>query len=57
LYFQSLLTDLTLEKILLFMNDSKVFREALNNIESRKIDPITAAQRVVNKICVLDSND
>ena len=57
LYFQSLLTDLTLEKILLFMNDSKVFREALNNIESRKIDPITAAQRVVNKICVLGSND
>ena len=57
LYFQSLLTELTLEKILLFMNDSKVFREALNNIESRRIDPITAAQLVVNKICVLNSND
>jgi len=57
LYFQSLLTDLTLEKILLFMNDSKYFREALNNIESRRIDPITAAQLVVNKICVLNSND
>lgn len=57
LYFQSLLADLTLEKILLFMNDSKYFREALNNIESRRIDPITAAQLVVNKICVLNSND
>lgn len=57
LYFQSLLTDLTLEKILLFMNDSKYFREALNNLESRRIDPITAAQLVVNKICVLNSND
>jgi LAO/AO transport system kinase len=53
IYFQSLLKDLTLEKILLFIKDSKDFKEALDDISSLKKDPITAANDMVDKICTL----
>jgi len=52
IYFQSLLKDLTLEKILLFMEDSTDYRQALKKIESGSMDPITAAESMVNKILV-----
>ena len=51
-YFQSLLKDLTLEKIVAFMESSKEFTRALTQIESREMDPITAAQNLVNKVMV-----
>ncbi|NOX33107.1 MAG: methylmalonyl Co-A mutase-associated GTPase MeaB [Deltaproteobacteria bacterium] len=52
LYFQSLLKDLTLEKILLFIKESKDFKAAAGKIKSRRMDPLTAAEKIVNKICV-----
>ena len=48
IYFNSLLKDLALEKILLFMKSSKDFKDVLNKIESGSMDPITAAENVVN---------
>ena len=48
IYFNSLLKDLALEKIFLFMKESNDFKEALNKIESGSMDPITAAENVVN---------
>lgn len=56
-YFQSLLKDLTLEKVLQHMERSEDFKTALNNIESRDIDPITAAENMVEKICGFNTND
>ncbi|MBU1695789.1 MAG: methylmalonyl Co-A mutase-associated GTPase MeaB [Proteobacteria bacterium] len=50
IYFNSLLKDLALEKILLFMKESNDFKEALNEIESGSMDPITAAKTVVNNL-------
>jgi len=55
LYFNSLIKDLTLEKILLVIKDSRDFKEALDKIESGLIDPITCAERLVNKMVVLDN--
>ena len=52
IYFNSLLKDLALEKILLFMKESNNFKEALNEIESGSMDPITAAENVVNALTV-----
>ncbi|MBU1341151.1 MAG: methylmalonyl Co-A mutase-associated GTPase MeaB [Proteobacteria bacterium] len=57
LYFQSLLTQLALEKIMQFIHRSPEFKQALNNIESRSMDPISAAQKVVNCLCGLDTQD
>jgi LAO/AO transport system kinase len=51
-YFKSLLTDLTLEKILQFMEDSTDFRHALEKIEAREMDPMTAAQQMADKLVV-----
>ncbi len=51
IYFQSLLKDLTLEKILLFMHNSKDFKKTLKDIGSLKVDPITAATNMVDEIC------
>jgi len=49
-YFQSLLKDLTLEKIVLFIQNSTEYQHTLKKIESRKLDPLTAAQRMVDKV-------
>ncbi len=48
-YFQSLLKDLTLEKIVSFIKHSTDYKQTLKKIESRKLDPLTAAQLMVNK--------
>ncbi len=49
-YFTSLLKDLTLEKLLLFMENSSEYREVLNKVLSQEIDPIHAAEQVVKEI-------
>jgi len=56
-YFKSLLKDLTLNKILSFMETSEEYMEVLNKIQSHEMDPLSAAELVVNKICVFKSND
>ncbi|MCK5163258.1 MAG: methylmalonyl Co-A mutase-associated GTPase MeaB [Desulfobacula sp.] len=56
-YFNSLLKDLTLEKLLLFMKESEDCKKAEKKISAGVIDPLSAAELVVNKICVFESND
>ncbi len=51
LHFSTLLKDLSLEKINSFMNESKEVETVIKDIELNKIDPISAAQNVVNKFC------
>lgn len=55
LYFNSLLKDLTLERILMLMRNSEGFKQALNKIESGSIDPLTAAEQMTNKMMVQDN--
>jgi len=57
LYFHSLLKDLTLEKLLLFMKGSKDCKKIEEKIQSREIDPLSAAELMVNNICVFKGND
>ncbi|MBU8910930.1 MAG: methylmalonyl Co-A mutase-associated GTPase MeaB [Desulfobacterales bacterium] len=54
LYFQSLLKDLTLEKILVFMNNSTDFKEMLKKIESGSMDPLSAAELMVNNLITFE---
>jgi len=56
-YFKSLLKDLTLNKILSFMETSEEYMKVLKNIQSHEMDPLSAAELVVNKICVFRGND
>jgi len=56
-YFKSLLKDLIINKILLFMETSEEYIKVLKNIQSHEIDPLSAAELVVNNICVLKSNN
>jgi len=56
-YFTSLLKDLILKKVLLFMETSEEYVEVLNKIQSHEMDPLSAAELVVNKICDFKSND
>jgi len=57
LYFESLLKDLTLNKIFSFMETSEEYVKILKKIQSHKMDPVSAAELVVNNICVFNSND
>ena len=50
LYFTSLVRDLTLEKIMGFMETAPQYRQILNQLESREMDPFTAAEQVVQKM-------
>jgi LAO/AO transport system kinase len=50
LYFTSLVRALTLEKIMGFMETAPEYRQILNQLESREMDPFTAAQQVVQKM-------
>ena len=52
IYFNSLLKDLAMGKIELFMQESMDFKDALNQIEAGLVDPITAAEHVVNHLMV-----
>jgi len=57
LYFHSLLKDLTLEKLLLFMKDSEDCKETEEKIQSREIDPLSAAELMVNKITAFKNDE
>ena len=57
LYFHSLLKDLTHEKLLLFIKGSEDFKKTEKKIQSREIDPISAAELIVNKMTVFKNND
>ncbi len=50
LYFTSLLRDLTINKLSVFMETSSEYREVLTRLASHEIDPVTAAEQVVQKI-------
>ncbi len=49
-YFQSLLKEITLEKILSFFKESSRFQDTLTQIEYRRIDPITAAEEMADSL-------
>jgi LAO/AO transport system kinase len=51
-YFNSLLQDLALEKLLLFMKSSEAYMEVLQKIQSGSIDPLSAAESVVDNLMV-----
>jgi putative protein kinase ArgK-like GTPase of G3E family len=57
LYFHSLLKDLTLEKLLLFIKSSDDFKKTEIKIRSLELDPLSAAEFMVNKMTVFQSND
>ena len=57
LYFHSLLKDLTLEKLLLFMKGSEDFKITEDKIQSGSMDPLSAAELMVNKITAFQSNE
>ena len=50
LYFNALLKDLTLEKILKSIKNSDVYVETLKKIQSCKIDPLSAAELLTDKL-------
>jgi LAO/AO transport system kinase len=56
-YFDSLLQDLTLEKLLLFMKNSEEYKGILQKIQAGGMNPLNAAELVVNKICIFESNN
>jgi len=49
-YFTSLLKDLTLKKLLLFMENSLEYQEVLLKLKSHEINPLDAAEQMVKKI-------
>ncbi len=53
-YFKTLIRDLTLEKLKIFMDESNSIKTAIKDIELDKIDPISAAQNMVSKISFVD---
>lgn len=50
IYFTSLLKDLTLKKLLLFMETSLEYQEVLQKLRSHEINPLNAAEQMVKKI-------
>ena len=56
-YFNSLLQDLTLKKLLLLMKNSKEYKEVLQKIQEGSIDPLSAAEHITSKICIFENND
>ncbi len=55
-YFHSLLKDLTLEKLLLFMKGSEDCKKVEKKIQSGVMNPLSAAELLVNKLIVFKSN-
>lgn len=56
-YFNALLKDLTLEKLILFMKGSEDFKKIEKKIQSGLMDPLSAAELLVNKLIVFKSNE
>ena len=57
LYFHALLKDLTLEKLLLFMEGSEICKNTEKKIQSGSLDPLSAAELMVNKMTVFQSKE
>ena len=57
LYFHALLKDLTLEKLLLFMEGSEICKNIEKKIRSGSMDPLSAAELMVNKMTVFQSKE
>ncbi|MDA8135413.1 MAG: methylmalonyl Co-A mutase-associated GTPase MeaB [Desulfobacteraceae bacterium] len=55
-YFQSLVRDLALEKIMAALETSEGFQDAFKKIRLREIDPVTAAESVMDNIRVLNND-
>ncbi len=55
-YFDSLLQDLTLEKLLLFMKNSEEYRGILQKIQTGVMNPLNAAELVVSNLKVTRKN-
>ncbi len=55
-YFDSLLQDLTLEKLLLFMKNSEEYRGILQKIQAGVMNPLSAAELVVSNLKVTRKN-
>jgi len=51
-YFDSLLQDLALEKLLLLMKNSEEYKGILQKIQAGVMDPLSAAELVVNNLMV-----
>ena len=49
-YFKSVLKDVTFEKVDQLLRDSDIFKSALKQIETRKLDPYNAAKDLVETI-------
>lgn len=49
-YFNALLKELTMEKLLLFIKDSKEYKQGLKKIENQSIDPLAMAEEILNKM-------
>ncbi len=49
-YFQSLLRDLTLEKLMAFMEKSSEYRTVLEQIQAGHMDPLGAAEQMVHQL-------
>ena len=56
-YFNSLLQDLTLEKLLLFVKSSEEYTEILQKIQAGVTDPLSAAELMINNLKVTSKND
>ena len=49
-YFKSVLKDRTLEKLLKVMEESQIYKDLLEQIRLRKIDPFTSAKLLADKM-------
>jgi len=52
-YFQSLVRDLALEKIMAALKTSKEYQDAFEKIRLKETDPVTAAKRVMDAMGIL----
>ena len=57
LYFHAILKDLTLERLLLYMESSEIYKKTEKKIQSGSIDPLSAAELMVNKMNILQINE
>ena len=55
-YFQSLLRDLTLEKLMAFMEKSQAYTTVLEQIQAGRMDPLGAAEQMVHKLIGFKKN-
>ncbi len=49
-YFNALLRDITLKRLLNFMENAPEYRDVLDKLEAREINPVSAAEKMVKKL-------